>query len=328
MDNQQDLLSPTEIFVPQHLLFNDIWLRHERAHWNIAEADMRVDIEQWKNGKISDAEKAYITMILRLFTQSDVDVCHAYVDRLLPAFRQADARIMLLSFAARETTHILGYRHLNTTLGLDTEAFAREFLEYEALKDKHEFMISESDLSTKMGQAKYLAKQVLMEGINLFASFVMLLSFRLGGKIPGTVDINLWSIADETLHVEGNVALLHEFLKQNPEVVTDEFKAYVYTVYTELIAIEDASIELPYSVGDNPHLSKEEVRKYIRYMGDYRLKQLGFKPQFDIKENPCPWVDEITGNTFGNFFERTSVEYSKGSLVGDWGWEAWEPTPP
>jgi ribonucleoside-diphosphate reductase beta chain len=320
------LTNHTDVYTPQYLQFYDIWLRHERAHWNIAEADMRTDTEQWKNGKISEPEKAYIKMILRLFTQSDVDVCHAYVDRLLPFFQQADARMMLLSFAARETTHVLGYRHLNTTLGYDTDAFAHEFLQYAALKDKHEFMIEEADLTTKAGQAKYLAKQVLMEGISLFASFVMLLSFRLGGKIPGAVDINLWSIVDETIHVEGNTALLHEFLKQNPEVVTNDFKSYVYTIYTTLIDIEDASIDLPYAVGDNPHLTKEDVHLYIRYMGDYRLQQLGFKPQYNIKENPCPWVEEITGNMLGNFFERTSVEYSKGSLVGDWGWENWEPT--
>ena len=315
---QNDLRKAEEIFVPKFMNFRDVWLRHERAHWNIDEIDMRVDTEQWKNGKISEAEKSYIKMILRLFTQADVNVCSGYVDKLLPVFQQADARIMLLSFAARETVHIFGYKHLNDTLGFNTEAFASEFLQYEEMKEKHEFMIEASDMTSTAGQAKYLGKQVLMEGINLFAAFIMLLSYRLGGKIPGTVDVNMWSIADETLHVEGNVALYHEFIRQHPEVVTDEFKAYLYTVFEKLIAIEDATIDLTYSVGDNPHLSKEDAKAYVRFIGDHRMKQLGLKPKFNLPENPCPWVEDITGNMLGNFFERTSMEYAKGNLSGEW----------
>lgn len=307
-----------EVYVPRLLQFQEIWKKHERAHWNIDEIDLRTDIEQWRSGKISDEAKANIKMTLRLFTQSDKDVCCAYVDRLLPVFKQADVRFMLLSFAARETTHTLGYRHLNTSLGYDTEAFASEFLQYEALVAKHDFMIAESDMTKSMGIAKYLAKQIMMEGINLFGPFVNLLAYRLGGLIPGTVDVNAWSIADESIHVEGNTALLMEFLRQNPEVVTDEWKAYVYKTYHQLIEIELATLDLIDSAGSNPCLELDNAKSYIKYLGDYRLMQMGLKPQFNIKEDPCPWVAQITGNTVGNFFERTIIEYSKGSLTGDW----------
>jgi len=317
--NSTELTAAGEIFIPKNMEYHSIWKEHERAHWNVDEIDMRVDVEQWKTGKITDEAKAHIKMILRLFTQSDADVCCAYVDRLLPVFKQADARFMLLSFASRETTHTLGYRHLNTTLGYDTEAFATEFLQYEALVAKHDFIIEECDTSTPSGVAFYLGKQCLIEGINLFAAFVQLLAFRLGGEIPGTVDVNIWSIADETLHVRGNTALFHDYLQQNPEVVTDEFKAKLYQTYTRLIEVEDATIDLTYSVGKNPHVSQEDVKKYIRYLGDYRMVKLGLKPQYNIAENPCPWVEQIVGTAVvGNFFERTITAYSKAGLTGEW----------
>jgi ribonucleoside-diphosphate reductase beta chain len=317
--NSENLTQRGEIFIPRLLDIQEIWLEHERAHWNIDEIDMRTDLEQWKTGKISDSEKAHIKMILRLFTQSDDDVCCAYADRLIPIFKQSDARNMLLSFAARETTHTLGYRHLNTTLGYDTEAFASEFLSYKELVAKHDFIIEAADLSTPAGIALYLGKQCLIEGTNLFAAFIQLLAFRLGGKIPGTVDVNIWSIADETIHVRGNTSLFHKYLEQHPEVVTDEFKTTLYTTYTRLIEVEDASIDLTYSVGDNPYVSQEDCKKYIRYIGDYRMMNLGFKPQYNITENPCPWVDQITGTeVVGNFFERTVTAYAKGNLKGTW----------
>jgi ribonucleoside-diphosphate reductase beta chain len=312
------LTESTEIFVPKYRQFNDLWLEHERAHWNVEEADMRTDTEQWKNGKISESEKAFIKMILRMFTQADTNVCGSYVDRLLPIFKTADARIMLLSFASRETTHMLGYKRLNDTLGYDGEGFMSEFLQFEEMKAKHDFMIEAAPLDTPSDIAKYLAKQVLMEGVNLFAAFAKLLSFSREGKLPGMVSVNQWSITDESIHVRGLVALLREYLAEHPYVVNDEFKASIYETYSKVIEIEDASIDLAYSVGSTTAATSEDVKKYIRFVGDYRMNQMGLKSQYGIKENPLPWVEEITGNTFGNFFETTVVEYSKMSLVGDW----------
>jgi ribonucleoside-diphosphate reductase beta chain len=316
--SQVSVLKPETIFVPRFKEFNEIMLQHERTHWNVDEADMRTDLEQWHGKKITEGNKAFIKMTLRLFTQSDSNICSSYVEKLLPVFKQADVRMMLLSFAARETTHVMGYKKLNESLGYDTEAFAHEFEQYEALVAKHEFMIAGADLSTPLGVAKYLAKQILMEGINLFGAFAQLLSFLKEGKLPGMVSVNQWSITDESLHVKGLIALLLQFLREHPEVVGDDFKRYVYETYTQIIAIEDASIDLAYSVGENTAATNEQVKQYIRYIGDYRMVQMGLKPQFNIAENPLPFIEEVTGNLFGNFFEVTTIEYSKASLSGEW----------
>ena len=82
------------------------------------------------------AAKEFIKMILRLFTQANTNVCAGYVEKLLPVFRNADARMMLLSFANREVTHQLGYKRLNDTLGYDSEEFMSEFLAFEEMQDK------------------------------------------------------------------------------------------------------------------------------------------------------------------------------------------------
>jgi ribonucleoside-diphosphate reductase beta chain len=313
-----NITEPTEIFVPRYLELQEILNEHERAHWNADEADMRTDVEQWKNGKITDSEKAYIKMVLRLFTQADTNVCASYAERLIPKFRNADARMMLLSFANREVTHMLGYKRLNDTLGYDSKEFMSEFLDFAEMKSKHEYMIEDADLTTDHGTAVYLGKQVLMEGVNLFGPFGMLLSYSAEGKFDGMTTVNQWSVADESLHVRGLVALLSIFLEENPSVVTDAFKAEIYTTYTKIVELEDAFIDLVYSVGTNNNASADQVKQYVRYIGDYRMKQMGFKSQYNIKENPLPAVEAVTGNIFKNFFETTVIEYSKNSLSGDW----------
>lgn len=309
----------TAIFVPRYAKLKEIYDKHERAHWLPDEADMSTDIVQWKDGTTTQDQKAYIKMILRGFTQSDTNVCAGYAERLIPLYRNADARVMLLSFAARETTHMYGYKRLNDTLGYDSEEFMSEFLAYKELKDKHEFMIEDTDLRSNKGKASYTAKQILMEGVSLFASFAQLLDFSRIGQLPGMVSVNQWSVIDESMHVEGLVELFRIFVEENPSVITEDFKKDIYNTARHVVELEDANIDLCYSLHTPKKLAKQGLKDYIRFVCDYRMQQMGFKPQFGIEKNPLPFIEEITGDgVFGNFFEATITSYSKESLTGEW----------
>lgn len=308
----------TEIFVPRYLKLKDIYDKHERAHWIPDEADMTQDIKQWQDGTISIKHKALIKMILRGFTQSDTNVCAGYVERLLPVFKNADARIMLLSFAARETTHMYAYKRLNDTLGYDGEEFMSEFLAYKEMKDKHEFMIEQVDIRSNKGKAEYLGKQILMEGVDLFAQFAMLLDFSRVAQLPGMVSVNEWSVVEESLHVEGLTELFRIFTEENPSVVTEEFKRSMYDTARKVVSLQDAFIDLCNDVSEGPKMTRQQAKDYVRFVCDYRMRQMGFKRQFGIETNPCQFVEDITGEVFGNFFETTITNYSKSPLTGEW----------
>lgn len=313
------IIDSSEIFVPRYFKLQEILEKHERSHWIVAEADMTQDVTQWKDGTISNSRKQFIKMVLRLFTQADTDVCGGYVEKLLPVFKNADARMMLLSFASREVTHMLGYKRLNDTLGYDSIEFMSEFLSYKEMKTKHDFMIDKADLDSTEGIAEYLAKQILMEGVNLFGSFAMLLNFSRLGQLPGMVSVNQWSIIDESIHTEGLTEILRIFLEENPSVVTERFKKAIYKTARAVIKMEDDFIDLCYTMEPAEKLDKQDLKDYIRFTCDYRMQQMGFKPQFGIEKNPLPFVEEITGDgVLGNFFESTITAYSKDSLTGEW----------
>jgi len=314
-----NITTATEIFVPRYHTLQEVYAKHERAHWVPEEADMSQDVVQWKDGTISKGDKDYIKMILRLFTQADTDVCAGYVEKLLPIFKNADARIMLLSFASRETTHMLGYKRLNDTLGYDSEEFMSEFLQYKEMKDKHDFFIESTDLRSNKGRAEYLAKQILMEGVNLFGPFAMLLNYSRLNQLPGMVSVNQWSIIDESFHVEGLSSMFRIYVEENPSVVTEELKATIYETARKVIKLEDDFIDLCYSIHAPKLLEKQDLKNYLRLICDYRMQQMGFKPQFGITKNPLPFIEEITGDgILGNFFESTITAYSKDSLTGEW----------
>lgn len=310
------LLQTSKSYVPIYPDFVQIAKEHEEAHWHEGDAKLQQDVEQWKTGVINDTEKYFICSILRLFTQSDVAVGSDYYDNLLPVVRNNEARNMLGSFAAREGVHQRAYALLSDTLGFG-DSFFEEFLEYKEMADKFSFML-DMDNSSYSKLAESIAKQVLIEGVSLFASFAMLLNFSRTGKMLGMTDINLWSIRDESIHVRGLSLLFQTFLQEHPRIVTDSFKKTIYDTARTVVQLEDAFIEKAFSVGAIEGITEAEVKQYIRAVADYRMQQLGLKPEYNV-ENPFEWLDWLTSSsTVENFFETNTVSYSKNSMTGSY----------
>ena len=295
---------------------------HEKIHWGSWEAKLQEDVNQWKNGEISQHEKDHITQILRIFTQSDVAVGGNYCDVFITNFKNNEIRNMLLSFANREGTHQRAYALLNDTLGLSEKEYSA-FLEFKEMREKIEFMTNPPQHLTDPDQqlAFELARSVCNEGMSLFSAFVMLLNYQRFGKMKGMCEIVEWSIRDESLHVEAMTKLFHEYCKENPKVVNDNLKGYIYTNYTMAVTLETALVDLVFNTIDLPGLTSKEVKLYMNYLADRRLLQLGLKPIFKQKENPLPWLDWIiSGDSFKNFFEGTVTDYSASGMTGiiDW----------
>jgi len=291
---------------------------HEKIHWGEWEARLQDDVSQWKT-KLTEVERNHITQILRLFTQSDVAVGTNYLEHYIYKFKNNEIRSMLTSFANREFTHQRSYALLNDTLGLPEEEFSA-FLEYEEMKEKVDFML---DINTNSisGLAQAVARSAINEGMSLFSAFVMLINYSRFGKMRGMSEIVQWSIRDESLHCEGMTRLFREFCTEHPRIVNDEFKKAIYDMVREAVMLEDKVIDLAYALGPIDGLEASEVRQYIRYIADRRLIELGFKPNYKVKENPLPWLEPLIATTsHDNFFETVVTEYSSDGLTGEWNW--------
>jgi len=300
-------------------------IEHDEIHWGEWEVDLQDDVRQWNNGTLSGEEKNHIKQIFRLFTQSDQIVGGSYVDVFLPHIKNNEARMMMLSFAHRETIHQRAYALLNDTLGFPEEEYTA-FLEVEEMAEKAEFMeINSLTISNPSTLAKAVAQTVCNEGMSLFSAFVMLLNYQrpeAGSKMLGMCKVVEWSIRDETLHVQGMTEIFRLLCQENPHIVGDKFKQDIYEMFRRAVELEDKIIDIAYELGDTPSLRKEEVKQYIRYIADRRLVGLGLKPNWDIEKNPLPWVDHIvSGDNQTNFFEQRVSDYNANGMEGDWGWD-------
>jgi ribonucleoside-diphosphate reductase beta chain len=291
---------------------------HEKIHWGEWEARLQDDVSQWKT-KLSDHERNHITQILRLFTQSDVAVGTNYLEHYIYKFKNNEIRSMLTSFANREFTHQRSYALLNDTLGLPEEEFSA-FLEFEQMRDKVDFML---DINTNSisGLAQAVARSAINEGMSLFSAFVMLINYSRFGKMRGMSEIVQWSIRDESLHCEGMTKLFRAFCSEHPKIVNDEFKKAIYDMVRQAVILEDKVIDLAYKLGPIEGLEAKEVKRYIRYIADRRLIELGLKSNYKVKENPLTWLEPLIATTsHDNFFETVVTEYSSDGLTGDWEW--------
>lgn len=71
-------------------------------------------------------------------------------------------------------------------------------------------------------------------------------------------------------------------------------------------------------------MSAKEIKRYIRYIADWRLQQLGLDPVYLIEDHPLPWLTPLlNGVEHANFFETRATEYSKGATRGNWN-DVWD----
>lgn len=294
----------------------DYYVQQNQMHWFPEDVPLHNDVKDWQN--LSTSEKNLLTQIFRLFTQSDVDVSTGYVDRYMRIFKKPEARMMMGSFNNMESIHQHAYSLLLDTVGMP-EIEYKAFAEYEAMADKHDYIdkvrVSKAD---KKSIAKALAiYSGFTEGLQLFSSFIILLNFPRFGKMKGMGQIITYSIRDESLHVEAMTKLFREFMQENIDLWTDEFKKEIYQACRDMVDLEDRFLDLVFQMGDIEGLTKEDMSKYIRYIADRRLLQLGLKPNYGVKNNPLNWLDDVLGVEHQNFFEGRATTYMKAGLRGN-----------
>jgi ribonucleoside-diphosphate reductase beta chain len=157
------------------------------------------------------------------------------------------------------------------------------------------------------------------EGLQLFASFAILMNFPRFNKMKGMGQIVSWSVRDETLHCLSVIRLFRTFVQENPEIWTEELRQEITGICATIVEHEDAFIDLAFELGGVQGLDAEQTKRYIRFIADRRLQQLGLEPIYGIEKNPLPWLDDMLNAVeHTNFFENRATEYSRASTVGSW----------
>lgn len=312
------LLEPRPVYKPfRYPWAFEAWQKQQQIHWLPEEVPLADDVRDWKKN-LSPEEKHLLTQIFRFFTQADIEVNNCYMRHYSRVFMPTEIQMMLAAFSNMETIHIAAYSHLLDTIGMPETEYSA-FLKYKEMKDKYDYM-QQFGCNDNRGIATTLAVfSAFTEGLQLFASFAILLNFPRFGKMKGMGQIVTWSARDETLHTNSIIRLFKTFIEEFPDIWDESLKRDLYIACSTIVDHEDAFIDLAFGLGGVQGLTSDEVKRYIRFIADRRLVQLGLHPIYKIEKNPLPWLDEIlNGVEHTNFFENRVTEYTKAATQGTW----------
>jgi len=288
---------------------------------------MSSDLQDWKLS-LTDTEKSVVGGVLKGFIQTELVVNDYWTNKVAKWFPHPEIAMMSTCFGNMETIHTIAYAQLNDSLGLtDYEAFMQE----PAAKAKLDRLININageDCSVYDGVGtKEIARSLAIfsgftEGVALFSSFAVLLNFSRFNKLKGVGQIIAFSIRDESLHSEAGCWLFREFIKENPEIWTDELKKDIYEAARIAVSLEDDFIDSVFENGAVEGLDPKDLKAFIRNRANVKLGDLGLKTNWKNVDQEAlkrmEWFDYLSaGIEQQDFFAQRVTGYSRGVMDTD-----------
>ena len=288
-----------------------------RAHWLADEVPLASDLNDWKL-KLTEPEKNLIGNILKSFAQTEVHVNDYWSTKVSIWFPKPEIQAMARVFADFESIHAEAYARLNEELGLDD---FQAFLEDETSKNKIERLIEVPGTTIEEKAVSLAIFSAFTEGVNLFSSFAILMSFQLRNLMKGTGQIVEWSVRDESLHSKAGCWLFRKLLEEQSELNTAELRNKVIEACELSVQLEFDFIEKAFEMGDIEGLNKEQLKTFIKARANEKMIELGYKAIYnDIDPNllkQIEWFGHLTsGKTHQDFHANRVTDYSKSTA--DW----------
>ena len=295
----------------------EYYKNQHRAHWLADEVPLASDLNDWRLN-LNESEKNLIGNILKSFAQTEVHVNDYWSGKISQWFPKPEIVAMAGSFGAFEAIHAEAYARLNDELGLDD---FQAFMEDEASRNKIERLL-ETPSETLEEKALALAIfSAFTEGVNLFSSFAILMSFQLRNMLKGTGQIVEWSVRDESLHSTAGCWLFRTLMQESPELDTVEMRNNVIEACNLSVKLEFDFIDKAFEMGEIEGLNKDQLKNFIKARANDKMKELGYNPVYnDIDPSllkQMEWFGHLTsGKTHQDFFANRVTDYSKST--GDW----------
>ena len=287
-----------------------------RAHWLADEVPLSSDLNDWKL-KLSESEKSLIGNILKSFAQTETYVNDYWATKVAVWFPKHEIKAMACAFADFESIHAEAYARLNEELGLDD---FEAFMEDEEAKAKIDRLVELPGDTLREKALSLAIFSAFTEGVNLFSSFAILMSFQLRNLMKGTGQIVEWSVRDESLHSKAGCWLFRTMMEEMPELQTG-MESQIYEACDLSVKLEFDFIDRAFEMGEVKGLNIDQLKNFIKERANQKLIELGYNPLYnDIDPNllkSMEWFGHLTsGKTHQDFFAGRVTDYSKSTA--DW----------
>lgn len=291
--------------------------------WTTDELDFSVDYEHLRD-RLSPQEAHLIKRLVAFFATADNLVAHNLVLNFYKHVNSPEYRMFLGKQLFDEMLHVETYLLLVDNYIPDLEERTAAFDAYKTIpsvKAKADFCFKYMDsidsldkLDTDEKREQFLRNLICfaacVEGLFFFGSFAYVYFLRSKGLLPGLSTATNWVFRDETMHIEGAMAVIDVIRKEYPQFFSPKLTADVHKMMEEAIEIEMAFCADALSFGISG-LSPELMRQYLEYCADQRLAQMKLPKKY-MSKNPFAFMVLQDVQPLTNFFEKRVTEYQKG----------------
>jgi ribonucleoside-diphosphate reductase beta chain len=306
---------------PIYPIFKELYIKQKKAIWFPEELNIQQDVLDYKS--LSSIEKKIFDTSVGYFSSSELLVNNVLINGFFPYLIDPYAKMSFSTQIFMENIHSDFFDILMQSFDMDRDALYHITQDNAILKEKQELVIRQVDKITygkvdpySLDGKKQILKCILLnnivqEGIFFYSSFAHFFAMKDIGKMKNVVSGVELVLIDESLHLQNGIEAILIMIEETPEILWD--KEYVNSI-RQLIT-DGAELEFKYirdQFGDSTiyGLSYGELERYLKYITDRRLEELGFEPAFYVDENPLRFLQKEDVKKLTNFFEVSSTEYT------------------
>jgi ribonucleoside-diphosphate reductase beta chain len=306
---------------PAYPIFKELYEKQKRAIWFPEELNIQQDVLDYQS--LTKDEKDLFDTAVGYFCSSELLVQNILVNSFFPLLTNPHAKMSFSTQLFMENIHSDFFETVLQSFSMDREGMYNVAFDDPVLRKKQSLIVDEIDRinnkklnpDTLDGQKQVLLaillNNIILEGIFFYSSFVHFFALKDMGKMKNVVSGVELVLIDESLHLQNGIEAILIILDENPAISED--KEYVQNIRS--VILEGTALEIEYithKFGDRTILgmSSGELERYLKYITDRRLQELGFAPEFNITENPLRFLQKEDVSKLINFFEVSSTEYT------------------
>lgn len=307
----------------QYPVFFEMYKNAIKNTWTVDEVDLSTDLGDLHQ-KLTPAEQHLIRRLVAFFATGDSIVANNLVLNLYKHINSPEARLYLSRQLYEEALHVQFYLTLLDTYIPNPEDRAQAFAAIDtipSIQKKAQFCFKWIDsiqhldqIDTPDKQRQFLLNLTCfascIEGLFFFGAFAYVYFLRSKGLLSGLATGTNWVFRDESAHMGFALEVIETVKKEQPELFDKQWAKSVTTMIEEAVDCETQFAE-DLLGGGVAGLSTTDMRQYLEFIADQRLRQLDLPVRYGTK-NPFSFMELQDMQELANFFERRVSAYQVG----------------
>jgi len=323
VNNQQNLLDPGFDLTLRPMRYPQFYEMYRAAiknTWTVEEIDFQIDLGHLAQ-RMTPAERHLIERLVAFFATGDSIVANNLVLNLYRHINAPEARMYLSRQLYEEALHVQFYLTLLDNYIPEPARRAQAFAaieNIESIRHKAQFCQRwidsihaleriDSDADRRAFLLNLTCFAACIEGLFFFAAFAYVYFLRSRGLLPGLAAGTAWVFRDESAHMGFAFEVIRTVRLEQPQLFDAAWRDDVRAMLADAVDCETRFAD-DVLAGGVVGMSPAEMRQYLEYVADQRLRQLELEPLYGAK-NPFPFMELQDVQELTNFFERRVSAY-------------------